>query len=439
MNKIFSFIYFTISLFLFGYIFYKSEFIFEGNMREHYFSYFILSFLLLVFSMLTFKLSKKINDFINILIFSIIISFYMFEYYLDVNTVRISVSTSIQKEYKKLSGKNWDKRSPYQVYRDLLKENPNVVPYMYPSELNLKNGKIFSLAGVSNSLTVFCNENGYFSVTNSDRYGFNNPNQEWETDETDYVFVGDSFTQGFCVNRPHDIPSVIREITNNKVLNLGYGSNGPLIEYAVLREYLPKNVKKIVFMYYGGNDLQDLNVELKNKILLKYLNDENFSQNLKELQNEIDYEKRKHIISRAQGQKFSFLTLRKTRSKLREIINQSEKKEIKKNYNFDAFEKILFLTKKLSLENKSELYFVYLHAERYITHVDIQELSDEIAYFEKIKSIVNKLDIEFIDIQEELFEKHSNLESLWNFGLVRHYGVEGYKQVAETIYKLTKN
>ena len=110
----------------------------------------------------------------------------------------------------------------------------------------------------------------------------------------DYVFVGDSFTHGYCVNRPNDIPSVIRSIHNKKVLNLGYGRNGPLIEYATLREYLPKNVKKIVFMYFEGNDLDDLNDELKKKILTKYIVDEDFNQDLKEKQKFIDYEKEKY-------------------------------------------------------------------------------------------------------------------------------------------------
>ena len=262
MNRIISFIYFVISIFLFFYILYKSEIVFQGSNREYYLNYFILSFVFLFISILNFKLSKKLNILVNISIFFIVVSFYMFEYYLKINSNQNSVLDNRRQDYKLLYGKKWDERSQYQVYRDLLHDNPNVVPSYYPSELNLKSNKIFSLAGVSNSLTIFCNENGYFSISKSDRYGFNNPDEEWDADEIDYVFVGDSFTHGHCVNRPHDIPSVIRGIETNKVLNLGYGRNGPLTEYAVLREYLPKSTKKIIFMYYGGNDLQNLNEEL---------------------------------------------------------------------------------------------------------------------------------------------------------------------------------
>ena len=66
------------------------------------------------------------------------------------------------------------------------------------------------------------------------------------------------------------------------------GGNGPLIEYATLREYLNTNVKKVLWIYYEGNDLSDLNLEKKNNILINYLKDLNFTQNLKFRQNKID-------------------------------------------------------------------------------------------------------------------------------------------------------
>ena len=93
---------------------------------------------------------------------------------------------------------------------------------------------------------------------------------------------------GECVNRPNDIASVLRKLSNKAVINLGYGSNGPIIEYAVLREYYPKNTKKILWLYSEINDLFDINEELKNKILKNYFEDEEFTQNLKKQQDLID-------------------------------------------------------------------------------------------------------------------------------------------------------
>lgn len=441
-KKIFSFLTIIISSLFLTYLFYKSEIIFEGTNRIHYFQYYILGFLFLICSILIFKFNKFFNNIFNISVISIIISAYLFEYYLIKIKDDQNLNLSIKKErYKILSGKDWDERSQYQVYKDLLEFNSEVVPYFYPSELNLKeNIKIHSLSGVSSSLTVFCNENGYYSVNSSDRYGFNNPDGEWDNKIIDYVFVGDSFTHGYCVNRPNDIPSVIRTENNKKVLNLGYGRNGPLIEYATLKEYLPKNAKKIVFMYYEGNDLENLNEELKNDILSKYLTKENFFQNLKEKQELIDYEKRKHIFARSEGEKFKFYRLTKTRKIIKNIIaskRNEEKLTIDNNYNLEKLEQILSLSKKLALENGSDFYFVYLPSVNY--YFKNQIFPDKSLYFNEIRSIVNKLNIRFINIHREVFEKEKNPKSFFPFELSGHYNAEGYKKVAETIYKFTKD
>ena len=438
-NKLFNYLSVIISLFFLIYVFYKSEIIFEGSKRDHYIQYYIVGFLYIIFSILILNLNKTINDLLNLSVISIIISLYTFEFYLIKKKDDQNSNLDIKKErYKIISGKDWDMRSQYQVYKDLLELNPDVVPYFYPSELNLKeNIKIHSLSGVSNSLTVFCNENGYFSVNLSDRYGFNNPDDEWDNNIIDYVFVGDSFTHGYCVNRPNDIPSVIRSIHNKKVLNLGYGRNGPLIEYATLREYLPKNVKKIVFMYFEGNDLDGLNDELKKKILTKYIVDEDFNQNLKEKQKFIDYEKRKNIHIRSEGDKFKFLKLRKTRKAIKKIINSKKNLDLKKNYQLEKLEQILFLSKKLAIERKSDFYFVYLPSADY--YFKNKQFPDKSFYFSEIRSIINKLDINFIDIHKEVFEKEKDPKKLFRFDLPGHYNIEGYKKVAETIYKFTKD
>ena len=78
------------------------------------------------------------------------------------------------------------------------------------------------------------------------------------------------------------------EIFNKSVLSLGQGGNGSLIEYATLREYLNTNVKKVLWVYSESNDLYNLSAELRSEILINYLKNPNFTQNLKLKQNEID-------------------------------------------------------------------------------------------------------------------------------------------------------
>ena len=171
---------------------------------------------------------------------------------------------------------------------DLNNKYKNVVTTVAPSFLINTNKNLLPLSSISNSKTINCNENGYYSIYQSDRYGFNNPDSEWDQPEIEYLLLGDSFTQGACVNRPNDMGSVLRKLSKKPVLNLAYRNNGALIEYAVLREYLGPNVKNVVWIYYEGNDIFDLDRELKSEILIKYLKDLNFSQNLKSKQNQID-------------------------------------------------------------------------------------------------------------------------------------------------------
>ena len=55
---------------------------------------------------------------------------------------------------------------------------------------------IFPFAGFSKSRTINCNENGFFSEFHSDRFGFNNPDKEWEAKEIEFLIIGDSFALG---------------------------------------------------------------------------------------------------------------------------------------------------------------------------------------------------------------------------------------------------
>lgn len=444
IKKLFSPIFFILSLFFLTVIFYKSEINFGGINRDHYLKYYIFSFILISFSICTFYISDKTKEYLGITILSAIFTIYLIEYYLGTpagtpqkirekeKIMKIEIKKKI---YKEETGFTWDERSQYQVYRDLLKKDPNTVPYFYPQELSINSEKIHSLAGVSNSQTVFCNENGYYSVTNSDRYGFNNPAKEWDSDEFEFVFVGDSMTHGYCVNRPNDIPSVVRELSGKSTLNLGYGRNGPLIEYATLREYLPKKTKNIIFMFYGGNDLQNLESELKNKILINYKNDLEFNQNLKDKQSEIDKQIRTFVLTRLKGIefKYQFIKLRRFRESFKDIITKKEGSKVNHKEALKELEKILFLTKKLSIENKSKLHFVYLSAERYWGNENTQK--DDLIYFDDIKNIVEKLEINFIDIHKEVFQKRSNPLELFPFGISGHYNVEGFKEVAKAIYE----
>ena len=157
---------------------------------------------------------KTFLTYLKITALSIIISIYLFQIFLTFkysgSLGQISKRVSL---YESSTGKKYDRRTKYEVYNELKKKYDDVTVIMSPSfgleyfEQQHLNDNLFPLSGFSNKKTINCNENGYYSIFQSDRFGFNNPDTEWDSDDIEFLLVGDSFTIGSCVNRPHDIAS----------------------------------------------------------------------------------------------------------------------------------------------------------------------------------------------------------------------------------------
>ena len=429
LKRIFSPTILTISFLLLIYTFYKSEIFWDGSKINYFKTYYFISLILIFLSIITFFINNKIKQYLIISSISLVVSLYLFEGYLT-----FKEQLSKEQFYEKQIGIKWDRRPKLDIYNDLKKNNNKITVSINPSIQANKNYSIgtFFLSGQSNLETIFCNESGYYSIYQSDRYGFNNPDNEWDKKEIEYLLVGDSFTHGACVNRPNDISSVLRNISNKSILNLGMNGNGPLIEYVTLREYLDKNVKKVLWIYFEGNDFLDLEKEKKNDILIKYLKDLNFTQNLKFKQSDIDSllsnlikEKEKEKERNTFGFKLiRFIKIYNTKASILPSPLPSPRPE---------FKKILQLTKELTVKNNSKLYFVYLPSYNHY-----KKIYDNTNYT-SVKNIVTELKIPFIDLHKEVFLKEQNPIKLFPFELGGHYTVDGYKKVAETIYKFTKD
>ena len=426
IKKIFSPIILIISIFLLVYIFFKSEIYSNESNKTYYLKYYIIVLTLIFFSIVSFFINQKIKEYIIISFISILISLYLLEGYLTYYKPFLK-----RQVYEKKFQKNWDKRSKLEVYYDFKKSKNNATLAVLPKYFLDKNYKIFPLSGVSESETILCNEDGFFSTYQSDRYGFNNPDTEWNNEKIEYILIGDSFTHGYCVNRPNDIGSVLRTLSNKSVLNLGQGGNGPLTEYATLREYLDKRQKKVIWIYYEENDLRDLENEMKNKFLNEYLNNLDFTQNLKSKQNEIDNIAKnlmkKDIIKKKNYflNIINFLKIKKTRILYFSAVPNKPEPSLE-------FKKIVQLTNELVKKNNSKLFFVYLpEYNRYATPYNNKN-------YNLIKNIINELNIHFIDIPKLVFEKETNQSNLFSLELV-HYNAEGYKKVAETIYRYSQD
>src|SRR5690606_30451920 len=102
------------------------------------------------------------------------------------------------------------------------------------------------------------------------------------------ITLGDSYTHGVCVPTDKGFVATIRS-QRPHTINLGVNGHGPLTSLATLKEYGESLKPKLVlWFYYEGNDLRDLDGWEKNSPLLKRYVESSFSQHLIEHQTEID-------------------------------------------------------------------------------------------------------------------------------------------------------
>jgi hypothetical protein len=363
----------------------------------------------------------------------------------------VNTQEKLFQEVIKKSGIKYDTRTRIQAYDDLRKKNPETVLYIAPFSFRAKtNQTIMPMSSISKKQTIGFNENGYYTVFQTDRYGFKNPDSEWNKKTIEFLLIGDSFTHGLSVNEQDTIGGNLRKLIpeNNGVLSLGQASNGTLIEYATLREYLPLvNARRVICLYYEANDLINLSDELKNEILLNYLNDENFTQNLYLKQNIIDNMINKYILNVAEPyyrdmednhtleilQRFVimkqinwlyFIKLYEVRKLTIEKLLRSSNKE---------FMTILKLLKEFTENNGASFYFVYI--PEYNRYKNKLSITDDSQNYKEVIQIIKDLEIPFIDLNEEFFQKHKDPLSLYPFRSHGHFNELGYKTLAEIIFK----
>jgi hypothetical protein len=440
LNKIFSPFLLIFSVIMFGYIFFQSEIILNSEKRNYYLLYYIISITLIIISIISFFLDKKIRTYLIIILISIFSTLYIFEIILSYDNYFFNKEIKLkEKIYNQKTEKLYDKRSKFKIYKDLKKNNKNItlaVPpfsYLFEGNLNKIKKDIFPLSGISNSKTIHCNESGFYSIYQSDRYGFNNPDKEWDNEEVEILLIGDSFAHGACVNRPNDIGSVLRNLTDSPIINLGYSSSGPLIEYASLREYAPKKTNHIVWIYFEGNDLDDLQIELQSKLLNKYITNLNYSQKLKNNQMLIDLVSNQLLVNEKKYYIKNFIKLGNFVNFIKQHILSNNNKiyqKIDEKKNINDFIDIIKLANKFAKNNNSKFYFVYLPDTRRL----IQKYSNK--NYDSIKYEINRLGIPFLDINKEVVEKEKNPLILFPFEIINHYNSYGYNKVANSIYKM---
>jgi hypothetical protein len=417
-NKI-AFIYIFFSILLFFYLLFIN-FIFKPQSNfATYKYYYYFNFFLFAFGCTLFFTSDKYNKNVTLTLASIILSFYVIEAIIIFNN-----------NWKNQDIENYNKFKIIKKKIGIHKKITTPIPLM---NIQIDKSKKFTLAGIANTINIHCNENNYYSEYKSDKFGFNNPNNNVYNKNVDYLITGDSFAHGNCVNENDNIAGNIKKITKKNTINIGYGGSGPLVQYARLKEYFPEtNVKKIIWLFCGENDIKDLEAELKNPILIKYLENDYYTQNLKKLQDNIDYELNKYFFLKLEEYKKKNLFI--TFIKLQRVRSYIEYLRIPES-NLDNFKLIMQKAQKFSEDNHAKIVFVYLPS---YSEVKSKSLTISNKSLNIIK-IIENLEIPIINVYEELFLKHNDPLSLYpnrNFG---HYNELGYYEVSKTIIAKLQN
>ena len=363
----------------------------------------------------------------------------------------------------KKSGINFDVRSKFEVVRDLRQRGISAVPAAIPlelvtkqpdgafkSKLAIQGAEILPLSGISNRITVLCNETGKYTIYDSDQRGFHNPKTIWESSTITIGALGDSFTMGACVPSDKNFVALIREHYPD-TLNLGMLGEGPLAMLAALKEYFPFLKPKVVlWFFFEQNDFADLLQESKTPVLTNYLQAD-FNQDLFNRQGDIDQALSIHVEQgfKAESTKEnkekdtadvsetleSFLKLWHLRQKLELVYGRNQRAQASQQGEHGEYSEVqLNLFRNVLLQAKRSvngwggtLYFVYLPArDRYANKQNYQR--------ESILAIVRNIDLPIIDIHDS-FQSQSDPLSFFPFGRFGHYNEDGQRVVAEQVLR----
>ena len=286
----------------------------ENLTSTFYYSYLLFAILAAILFVLGLRrLSNGLKVNLSVLFVTAGISTYAIEVYLNISDFfeKSNIVVSVAKRFED-KGAKWDYRTKQEYVNHLKKETNN--PFIYPhynaggliqsnflldiiddgdiEQINKERDGLNPFSNISNSTIVHCNEYGLWQYFETDKYGFNNPNNIIQNSNAiNITLLGDSFVEGFCMPDGEDIGSKLREFGFN-VNNLGKADGGVIHANAIYREYSQPNSDFIpdyvIFFLYYLNDLSDTYGEYSNEIYRQYIDDKSFNQNLINKQDESD-------------------------------------------------------------------------------------------------------------------------------------------------------
>jgi hypothetical protein len=423
-------IFLIISIIVFLYIFFRSEIVFEKKYRYIYNKYYLISIASILFSIISFKINTKFK--INFFIF--IFSIYATSLFIELSFININ-----------LSNKNLKNRFDY--YLNNIAQDSSLRIFIPPKQFildsNIPSKKILPLSLARNKNLIVCNENNFWLIQKTDKYGFINADSDWNRDH-DIILIGDSYAQGQCVNADQTLKGLF-EKNNFKVLNLGIGGTGPLSQYAILKEYVELKKSTVIWFFYEGNDFSDLQKEKSFFQLRKYLEFKDHSQNLKEKnfeinnflenyhQQTIDILKKEKVLWNDQGIK-SFFKLIYLRNFVKNLFFEYfGKKYIEQKDLVYDFEKVYKNFYNHLNKTNNKLIFVYL--PEYSRYVAKEGNGARDTLKNKVEDFIHKKypNTTFVDVDKEVFSNFNNIQKKLFPKGGGHYNSMGYELIANYI------
>lgn len=294
------------------------------------------------------------------------------------------------------------------------------------------------LSGISSRETYLCDEGNGDATYKADRFGFNNPDDQWDQ-QTDVVFIGDSYFQGACL--PSSLSFVDKLRSQVSLLNLSSFGHGPLSQLGIILEYLPKIKAKKVFLSYVPNDLYiDLPLEFRNKHLRNYLKGE--IQGLSTRQNLIDKDYIDFLkVVKNDKPRSSLMIIDKWRqitlSYLRnEPVTAGYETDYEHTYQLDqtlrAYKNILERAKNAIEAQGAKLAIIYIPDAYSYTKT---MRSKHLQHLENMRGILKRVGLEFINLGDAFKDKNPYQ---YYSPLVGHYG-HFNKQGQEIAYQYLKS
>jgi len=313
---------------------------------------------------------------------------------------------------------------------------------------------VVPLGGVPNVPTaVWVTQSDEPDIYLSDRFGFRNPDEVWDTPHVRLAAVGDSFTFGAQSTIENSIVGRLRSLEPSTV-NLGNGGNGPLTELATIREYLTPAKPEIVIWFYYRNDLeQDLDRERGSPFLSRYTDPE-FTQDLARRAEGYATAFRQAYVEKATAKqetpdasrnadsnagwlerlrfgqganplnKLSFLTLRRTRTALALVKGGGDWPDPLEKPMADVLDQ----AKNAVAQWGGVLVFVYLPSWAEIVDNDRTKFDFRNAALRAARAS----EIPVLDLFDQ-FNSHPDPKSLWPNRKPGHYGPDGNALAADEV------